>query len=100
MSQKLYVGNLSYSTTETTLRTMFAEFGEIVSVNLIMDRDTGRPKGFAFVEMAAEQDANKAVSALNGKTVDDRQIKVEKAQPKTDDGRRDFRSSGGRRPRW
>ena len=76
MSQKLYVGNLSYSTTEATLRTMFAEFGEIVSVNLIMDRDTGRPKGFAFVEMATEQDANKAVSALNGKTVDDRQIKV------------------------
>ena len=100
MSQKLYVGNLSYSTTEATLRTMFAEFGEIVSVNLIMDRDTGRPKGFAFVEMASEQDASKAVSALNGKTVDDRQIKVEKAQPKTDGGQRDFRSSGGRRPRW
>ena len=100
MSQKLYVGNLSYDTTEATLRTMFAEFGEIASVNMIMDRDTGRPKGFAFVEMATEEAANKAVSALNGKMVDGRTIKVEKAQPQADRGRRDVRPSGGRRPRW
>jgi RNA recognition motif-containing protein len=100
MTQKLYVGNLSYSTTEAGLRTLFAEFGEIQSINVIMDRETGRPKGFAFVEMATEQDANKAVSALNGKMVDDRQIKVEKAQPQTDRPRRDTGSSGGRRPRW
>ena len=100
MTQKVYVGNLSYNTTEDKLRTLFAEFGEIASVNVITDRDTGRPKGFAFVEMATEQDANKAVSALNGKMVDDRQIKVEKAQPQTDRPRRDTGSSGGRRPRW
>ncbi len=100
MSQKLYVGNLNYDTTEDALRTMFAEFGEIQSVNLITDRDTGRPKGFAFVEMATEQSALKAVSALNGKSVGDRQIKVEKAMPQADRGRRDFRPSGGRRERW
>ncbi len=100
MGQKVYVGNLSYNTTEGSLRTLFAEFGEIESVNVITDRDTGRPKGFAFVEMATEQAAIKAVSTLNGKSVDDRQIKVEKAMPQADRGRRDSRPSGGRRPRW
>ena len=100
MAQKLYVGNLSYNTTEDTLRTLFAEFGEIVSVNLIMDRDTGRPKGFAFVEMATEEAAQSAMSALNGKMVDDREIKVDKAKPQVDRDRRDARPGGGRRPRW
>jgi RNA recognition motif-containing protein len=100
MTQKLYVGNMSYNTTEDTLRTMFAEFGEIQSVNLIMDRDTGRPKGFGFVEMATDQAAQAAISALNGKTVDDREIRVEKAKPQADRGQRDYRPSGGRQPRW
>jgi cold-inducible RNA-binding protein len=98
MAQKVYVGNLSYNTTEDTLRTLFAEFGEIESVNLIMDRDTGRPKGFAFVEMATQEAAQKAIRALHGKVVDDREIKVDEAKPQADRGRRDF--SGGRRPRW
>ena len=99
MAQKLYVGNLSYNTTEDTLRTLFAEYGEIQSVNLIMDRDTGRPKGFAFVEMGTEEAAQAAISALSGKSVDDREIRVERAQPQTD--RRDDRRGGGaRRPRW
>ena len=97
MTQKVYVGNLSYNTTENTLRTLFAEFGEIESVNLITDRETGRPKGFAFVEMATQEAAEKSISALNGKTVDDREIKVDKAKPQAD---RDRRQSGGRRPRW
>jgi RNA recognition motif-containing protein len=100
MTQKLYVGNLSYNTTEDGLRALFAEYGEIASVNVIIDRDTGRPKGFAFVEMTTEQAANKALSALNGKSIDDRQIKVEKAMPQADRGRREFRPSGGRRQRW
>jgi cold-inducible RNA-binding protein len=100
MTQKLYVGNLSYDTTEGALRTLFAEYGEIASVNVITDRDTGRPKGFAFVEMATEQAANEAVGALNGKSIDDREIKVEKAKPQADRGRRDSRPSSGRRPRW
>jgi RNA recognition motif-containing protein len=98
MAQKLYVGSLSYNTTEDTLRTLFAEFGEIESVKLIMDRDTGRPKGFAFVEMATDQAAQAAISALNGKSVDNREIRVERAQPQTD--RRDDRRDGARRPRW
>jgi cold-inducible RNA-binding protein len=100
MTQKVYVGNLSYNTTEGTLRTLFAEYGEIESVNLITDRDTGRPKGFAFVEMATDQDAQAAISALNGKSMDDREIKVDKAKPQADRDRRDARPRGGRQPRW
>ena len=97
MAANLYVGNLSFETSEDTLRTLFAEFGEIESVNLITDRYTGRPRGFAFVEMATEQAAQAAIGALNGKVVDEREIKVEKAKPRAD---RDRRQSGGRRPRW
>jgi len=97
MAEKLYVGNMSYSTTEDTLRTLFGEFGEIESVNMITDRDTGRPKGFAFVEMATADGAKQAVDALNGKMVDEREIRVEKAKPRVD---RDRGRSGGRRSRW
>jgi cold-inducible RNA-binding protein len=93
MAQRLYVGNLSYSTTEDTLRTLFAEFGEIEAVNVITDRGSGRPKGFAFVEMADAEGAGQAIDALNGKMVDGREIRVEKAKPRTDRG-------GGRRSRW
>jgi cold-inducible RNA-binding protein len=100
MTQKVYVGNLSYNTTEDALRTLFAEFGEIESINLITDRDTGRPKGFAFVEMATEQAAQKSISSLNGKLVDDREIKVDRAKPQADRDRRDARPRSGRRPRW
>ena len=96
MTSNLYVGNLSYETTEDTLRTLFAEYGQIEAVNLITDRDTGRPKGFAFVEMAAAQAAQAAISPLNGKWIDDREIKVDKAKPKADRHRRDARVSGGR----
>jgi cold-inducible RNA-binding protein len=97
MTQKVYVGNLSYNTTEDTLRTLFAEYGEIESVNVITDRSTGRPKGFAFVEMATDQGAQAAISALNGKLLDDREIKVDKAKPQAD---RDRRGSDRRRSRW
>jgi cold-inducible RNA-binding protein len=100
MAQKLYVGNLSYQTTEDTLRTLFAEYGEIESVNLITDRETGRPKGFGFVEMSTDEAAQAAMSALNGKSIGDREIKVDKAKPQADRGRRDNRSGGGRRGRW
>ncbi|MFN2183164.1 MAG: RNA recognition motif domain-containing protein [Anaerolineae bacterium] len=96
MTQKLYVGNLSYNTTESKLRDLFGEFGEIESVNMITDRETGRPKGFAFVEMASNEAAQKAISELNGKVVDDREIKVDKAKPQTD--RRRPPSRG--RSRW
>jgi RNA recognition motif-containing protein len=96
MTQKLYVGNLSYNTTESKLRDLFGEFGEIESVNMITDRETGRPKGFAFVEMASNEAAQKAISELNGKVVDEREIKVDKAKPQTD--RRRPPSRG--RSRW
>ena len=95
MTNNLYVGNLSYDTTEDTLRTLFAEYGEIESVNLISDRYTGRSRGFAFVEMSTEQAAQEAMSGLNGKQVDDREIKVDKAKPKSDS-----RSSDRGRSRW
>ena len=91
MSQNIYVGNLSFDTTEVTLRTLFAEHGEVEAVNLITDRYTGRPRGFAFVEMASEEAAQAAISSLNGKTVDERELRVEKAKPRAD---RD------RGPRW
>jgi cold-inducible RNA-binding protein len=95
MTQKVYVGNLSCDTTEGTLRTLFAEYGEIESVNLITDRDTGRPKGFAFVEMATDRAAQAAISAWNGKSVDEREIKVDKANPP-----RERRASDRGRSRW
>jgi cold-inducible RNA-binding protein len=98
MTTKLYVGNLSYATSEATLRTLFSEFGQVESVNMITDRETGRPKGFAFVEMANEQAAQAAIGGLNGKSVDDRQIKVDKAKPQADRDRRP--QGGGRRPRY
>jgi len=97
MGTNIYVGNLSYETTEATLRTLFAEFGEVQAVNLIIDRDTGRPKGFAFVEMATDEAARAAIGALNGRSVDDREIKVDKAKPKVD---RDRRDTGRPQRRW
>jgi RNA recognition motif-containing protein len=97
MTNNLYVGNLSYETTEDTLRTLFAEYGEIESVRLISDGYTGRSKGFAFVEMATDQAAQAAISALNGKSIDDREIKVDKAKPQS---ARDRRGSDRGRSRW
>ncbi|MBN1137310.1 MAG: RNA-binding protein [Anaerolineae bacterium] len=94
MDKKLYVGNLSYNTTDEKLRSLFAEYGEIESINVITDRETGRPRGFAFVEMATQQAAEASISGLDGKMVDDRQIKVNKANPQPDRNRR--QSSRGR----
>jgi len=91
MTQNLFVGNLSYDTTEDTLRTLFAEFGQIESARLITDRYSGRSKGFAFVEMSTEQAADEAIGGLNSKQVDGREIKVEKANP---------RPERDRGPRW
>ncbi len=79
MASKLYVGNLSYNTTEEDLRTLFSSYGAISSLNIINDRDTGRPKGFGFVEMGSEQEARAAINGLNGREVDGRQIKVNEA---------------------
>ena len=79
-SAKLYVGNLSYETSEASIRTAFEAHGEVTSVNLITDRDTGRPKGFGFVEMGSAEEAQKAKSALDGTQLDGRALKVDVAK--------------------
>jgi RNA recognition motif-containing protein len=89
MEVKLYVGNLAYSTTEDELRTLFAQAGTVVSVAVIKDRDTGNSKGFAFVEMANQADAQKAISMFNSYRLGDRTLTVNPARP------REERSGGG-----
>jgi len=86
MGKKLYVGNLPYSATEATLRELFAPLGEVTSVSIITDRDSGRSKGFGFVEMATEAAAQQAISQLSGKSLDDRAITVAEARPQADRG--------------
>jgi RNA recognition motif-containing protein len=93
METKLYVGNLSYDTTEDGVRTMFAKAGTVVSVDIIKDRDTGRMKGFAFVTMNSDEDAQNAIKILNEKMLDERAIKVNIAKPREE---RPQRSSYGR----
>ncbi len=75
----IYIGNLSFSTTEETLKDLFAEYGKIESVKVIKDRYTGRPKGFAFIEMPDNSEADKAVKALNGNRIDGNNIKIKQA---------------------
>lgn len=87
----LYVGNLSYDLTEDDLRELFSEFGEISSVNIITDKFTGRSKGFGFVEMPSQEDAEKAISGLNEKDVKGRNLKVNQARPREDRPRRNPR---------
>lgn len=86
MAKKLYVGNLSYSITDATLSELFGAVGEVLSVDLITDRMTGRSKGFAFVEMADHTAALAAINQLNGQEVDGRALKVAEARPKREDG--------------
>ena len=99
MAKKLYVGNLSYSTTEGNLSELFGAIGEVLSVNLITDRMTGRSKGFAFVEMAEYDAAQEAINQLNGKEVDGRALKVAEARPRQD-RRGGGGYGGGRRRDW
>lgn len=80
MAKKIYVGNLSYSTTEDTLRNQFSQFGEVVSVAIIMDKMTNRSKGFGFVEMAEDGAAAEAISTLNQKEIDGRKVRVNEAE--------------------
>ena len=89
MESKLYVGNLSYSTTEDDLRTLFFQAGTVASVTLIKDRDSGQSKGFAFVEMSTQAEAEKAITMFNGFNVGNRELKVSLARP------REERSGGG-----
>jgi RNA recognition motif-containing protein len=82
MEPKLYIGNLSYKTTEAGLRTMLEQAGSVTSVDMITDRETGNPKGFAFVVMGSQAEAEKAISMFNEKDLDDRIIKVNIARPR------------------
>ena len=98
MAKNLYVGNMSYDTTEDRLRELFAAHGEVTSVNVITDRYSGRPKGFAFVEMAADEAASAAIAALNEQEVDGRVLRVEEARPRRPrSDRGGYGGSGGRR---
>ena len=92
MAKKIYVGNLSFQTTETELSDMFAEIGQVESVQIITDRDTGRSKGFGFVQMVDDDAAEKAIEQLNGKSVGGRNLTVNEAKPQQ---KRDFGSRGG-----
>lgn len=82
MAKKLYVGNLSYSTTQESVRTLFEQVGEVAEVNLITDRETGRPKGFGFVEMGTEEGAQEAIRRFNGFSLDNRPLTVNEARPR------------------
>jgi len=84
----IYVGNLSYDVTQDELSGLFAEFGEVTSVKIIEDRDTGRPKGFAFVEMSNQDEAEAAIASLNEKELKGREIKVNQARPREDRSQR------------
>ena len=89
MSTKLYVGNLSFNTSSQDLEALFAESGTVQSASVVEDRDTGRSRGFGFVEMSSKEEAQAAISALDGKEVDGRNLKVNEAKP------RENRSGGG-----
>ena len=86
MGTKLYVGNLAYTVTDSVLEQMFAAHGTVQSAQVIMDRDTGRSKGFGFVEMSSDAEAQAAIQALNGKEVDGRALTVNEARPREDRG--------------
>ena len=93
MASKLYVGNLAYGVTDSDLQTMFAPHGTVQTAQVIMDRDTGRSKGFGFVEMSSSNEATAAINALNGKESDGRALTVNEARPREERG--GSRSGGG-----
>lgn len=95
MEKKLYVGNISFQATEDDLRELFAKSGEVESVKMITDQFTGKPKGFGFVEMATEEDAKNAITALNGSTFMDRAMTVAEAKPQQPREKRSFGGGAG-----
>ena len=104
MSNKLFVGNLSFNVTENDLQDAFAAHGTVVETNLMMDRTTGRPRGFGFVTMSTPEEAQKAIDGLNGKALDGRNLTVNVARPREErsggggggGGRREYGGGGGR----
>ncbi|MFL5331059.1 MAG: RNA recognition motif domain-containing protein [Gemmataceae bacterium] len=95
MGKKLYVGNLAYEVTSSTLEQMFAAHGQVQSAQVIMDRDTGRSKGFGFVEMSNDNEAQNAINALNGQQANGRALTVNEAKPREDRGGGGGGSRGG-----
>jgi cold-inducible RNA-binding protein len=102
MSNKLFVGNLSFNTTENDLQDAFAAFGTVTEANLMMDRATGRARGFGFVTMSTAEEAQKAIEGMNGKSIDGRALTVNVAKPREErsggggGGRRQYGGGGGR----
>jgi cold-inducible RNA-binding protein len=96
MNTKLFVGNLSFNTTENDLQDAFAAHGTVTEANLMVDRSTGRPRGFGFITMGTPEEAQKAIDALNGKELDGRALTVNEAKPR-EEGRSGGQHSGGRR---
>jgi RNA recognition motif-containing protein len=96
----IFVGNLSFNTTEDEVRSLFEAYGQVDRVNVITDRDTGRAKGFGFVEMSDSAAASNAISALNGRQLDGRPLTVNEARPKDDRGGSRAGGGGRRQGRW
>lgn len=100
--KNIFVGNLNFGATEDAVRSLFEQYGTVERVSIITDRDTGRAKGFGFVEMTANAEADQAIAALNGRELDGRALNVNEARPKTDRGSFGGGGGGGRRNnnRW
>ncbi len=106
MSNKMFVGTLSFNTTQNDLQDAFSAHGTVTEVNLMMDRETGRPRGFGFVTMSTAEEAQNAIAALNGKQLDGRELTVNVAKPREErapgggGGRREYGGGGGGRGRY
>lgn len=99
MSKKLYCGNLGYNVGSNELESLFASFGHVVSAQVIMDRDTGRSKGFGFVEMSSDQEANAAINGLSGRDNEGRALQVNEAKPREERSKSYGRDSGRQQSR-
>src|SRR5262245_11740679 len=100
MGKRLFVGNLSYGATEADLRDLFGEIGSVADAKIVMDRDTGRPRGFGFVEMSSDDEARRAIAELNGRDLGGRAINVNEAQERQGGGGGGGRGGGGGGRRW
>jgi cold-inducible RNA-binding protein len=98
--KNIFVGNLNFGATEDAVRSMFEAYGTVEKVNLITDRDTGQARGFGFVEMSVNADADRAIAELNGRELDGRALNVNEARPKTDRGGSGGGGGGRRNNRW
>ncbi|SPE39341.1 putative RNA-binding protein RbpA [Candidatus Sulfopaludibacter sp. SbA3] len=103
--KNIFVGNLSFGATEDAIRTMFEAYGTVDRVNVVTDRETGRARGFGFVEMSVDAEAERAIAGLNGKDLDGRTLNINEARPKEDRGggggfRGNSGGGGGRQKRW